>query len=207
MHDDSVLGQVHLALAKYHEVCRFTDDGTYDREAAMFHLRAAAECGIIIAIVSLARMHCGLPHDILSDVAVAEDQQKIGMAYMEKAAEAMDRAAMVFMAQSHHLGINGADPDPDKAAYWYDTVVAFDEDEGALDTEEMSLEDPPYILMAKLAELWLSGQLKQGRDAQKAGDLYNQAAEVAMNCMKGKLANKYYVMAEEAWGQVEDSEE
>ena len=40
-HDDSILGQVHLALAKYHEVCRFTDDGCYDKEAARFHLKAA----------------------------------------------------------------------------------------------------------------------------------------------------------------------
>ena len=40
-HDDSILGQVHLALAKYHEVCRFTDDGVYDKEAARFHLKAA----------------------------------------------------------------------------------------------------------------------------------------------------------------------
>ena len=40
-HDDSILGEVHLALASYHEVCRFTDDGTYDQQAALFHLKAA----------------------------------------------------------------------------------------------------------------------------------------------------------------------
>ena len=58
-HDDSILGQVHLSLAKYHEVCRFSTDGTYDREAALFHLKAAADCGIVAAIVALARMYCG----------------------------------------------------------------------------------------------------------------------------------------------------
>ena len=58
-HDDSILGQVHLSLAKYHEVCRFSTDGTYDREAALFHLKAAADCGIVVAIVALARMYCG----------------------------------------------------------------------------------------------------------------------------------------------------
>ena len=58
-HDDSILGQVHLALAKYHEVCRFSTDGTYDKEAALFHLKAAADCGIVSAIVSLGRMYCG----------------------------------------------------------------------------------------------------------------------------------------------------
>ena len=40
-HEDSILGQVHLALAKYHEVCRFSEDGNYDKDAALFHLRAA----------------------------------------------------------------------------------------------------------------------------------------------------------------------
>ena len=52
-HDDSILGQVHLALAKYHEVCRFTDDGCYDREAARFHLRAA---GIPVPYTQMKRL-------------------------------------------------------------------------------------------------------------------------------------------------------
>ena len=59
-HDDSILGQVHLSLAKYHECYRFGNtDGTYDREAALFHLKAAAECGIVAAIVAIARIYCG----------------------------------------------------------------------------------------------------------------------------------------------------
>ncbi len=47
VHDDSVLGNVHLDLARYHELCRFTEDGTYDKGAALFHLRCAADCGVI----------------------------------------------------------------------------------------------------------------------------------------------------------------
>ena len=47
VHDDSVLGNVHLDLARYHELCRFTEDGTYDKEAALFHLCCAADCGVI----------------------------------------------------------------------------------------------------------------------------------------------------------------
>ena len=38
----------------------------------------------------------------------------------------------------------------------------------------------------------------------KAAELYNLAAESAMSCMKGKLANKYYMLAEEAYGQCEN---
>lgn len=36
-----------------------------------------------------------------------------------------------------------------------------------------------------------------------AGDLFTEAAEAATIAMKGRLASKYYAMAEEAWAQVE----
>ena len=42
------------------------------------------------------------------------------------------------------------------------------------------------------------------KDPQRAGDLYTQAAESAMNAMKGKLSSKYYMLAEEAWGELDD---
>ena len=87
----------------------------------------------------------------------------------------------------------------------YESVIALDKEEGC-DTEDMSLDSPPYIVIAKTAQLWLAGSLKQGRDPNKAGDLYNDAAEVAMNCMKGKMANKYYMLAEEAYGEGEDEQ-
>ena len=37
-----------------------------------------------------------------------------------------------------------------------------------------------------------------------AGELYTEAAEAAMTAMKGKLANKYFALAEEAWALVEE---
>ena len=43
-------------MAKYHEVCRFTDDGSYDQEAALFHLKAAADCGIMVATIALGEI-------------------------------------------------------------------------------------------------------------------------------------------------------
>ena len=39
------------------------------------------------------------------------------------------------------------------------------------------------------------------------GDLYNEAAEAAMAAMKGRLANKYFALAEECYGEVEEKEE
>ena len=37
-----------------------------------------------------------------------------------------------------------------------------------------------------------------------AGDLFTEAAEAAMAAMKGRLANQYYMKAEEAWALVEE---
>jgi elongation factor 2 kinase len=34
--------------------------------------------------------------------------------------------------------------------------------------------------------------------------MYNSAAEHAMAEMKGKLANKYFALAEEVWGELEE---
>ena len=39
------------------------------------------------------------------------------------------------------------------------------------------------------------------------GDLFTEAAEAAMEAMKGRLANQYYMKAEEAWALMEEEEE
>lgn len=44
------------------------------------------------------------------------------------------------------------------------------------------------------------------RDLRKAGDMYNRAGEHAMTEMKGKLANKYFILSEEIISQLEDVE-
>ena len=38
------------------------------------------------------------------------------------------------------------------------------------------------------------------------GELFTKAAEAATEAMKGRLANKYYMLAEEAWAEVDDDE-
>lgn len=58
-----------------------------------------------------------------------------------------------------------------------------------------------------MAELYRSGGFGLDKDPQRSGDLYSEAAEAAMNAMKGKLANKFYMLAEEAWGEVPEEEE
>lgn len=41
-------------------------------------------------------------------------------------------------------------------------------------------------------------------DIVPAGDLFTEAAEAAMEAMKGRLANQYYMKAEEAWAMMEE---
>ena len=82
----SVLGQIHLDLAKYHEMQRFTqpDSTGYDRMAALYYLRHAADCGHLEAIITMARIALQLPHDVLPDLCLEENDQNtdLGVDYM-----------------------------------------------------------------------------------------------------------------------------
>ena len=234
--DESILGKVHLELAKYHEICRFTEDGTYDHEAALFHLKCAAECNCMAAIVALGKMYCGMPHDILTEVVPSEnedDRKKIGFRYMEMGAENEDRASMVYIARAFDTGLNlgkGMKKSMKEALRWYklryievrkifwifnhfalpsryERIIEHDESEG--DSSEWGMDDPPYMLIARQAEIWLEGASEEDleKDPNFSGELYNKAAESAMASMKGKLANKYYMLAEESFAQVQEEEE
>ena len=48
-----------------------------------------------------------------------------------------------------------------------------------------------------------SGKFGLSTDYEKAGQYYQEAADLAMEEMKGKLANKYYILAEEAWSYMD----
>lgn len=67
---------------------------------------------------------------------------------------------------------------------------------------EECLSEHDYSLLARMAEMHMQGGCGLGKDPQEAGELYTQAAESAMSAMKGKLSNKYYILAEEAWSEV-----
>ena len=43
----------------------------------------------------------------------------------------------------------------------YENVIAYDEMDDE-NTEDWGLNDPPYLMMARVAEMWISGELKQG---------------------------------------------
>ncbi|XP_064103170.1 eukaryotic elongation factor 2 kinase-like isoform X1 [Macrobrachium nipponense] len=205
----SILGQIHLDLAKYHELNRFVEESeTYDHEAALYHLNQAAKCGILEAIVTVAYLHMGLPHNILPDIELDEDERDMdnGFNYLLQAAQANDRGAMIHIAKIYDTGIGLPEfrtVDWKQAVFWYDKVVNTntEDEEGNFDA---TMDDPQYQLIAREATMYWQGGNGLDKDPYKAGELFNYAAELATEAMKGKLASKYYMQAEEAWAECDE---
>ncbi|VDK56481.1 unnamed protein product [Gongylonema pulchrum] len=130
-----VLGQIHLDIARYHELGRFLkktdvvnsgvenmlsaddlehgdDPGScvdFDKEAAFYHLSIAQQCGVLEAVITMAKMALGLPHELLKeviseDVWEDDDLEGTGFELMEVAANLGDHSAMVFVAESYETG-------------------------------------------------------------------------------------------------------
>lgn len=203
---DSVLGLIHHELAKYHEVGRFTEkDKQPDMSAAMFHEQFAADLGVKEAMVTLASIYFGLTHEVLVNVTLenTDANLKKGSEYMVMAANAGDRFAMLYLARAYETGV-GLDgvKSYSRAVEWYSAAAdTVQEDEcGEFDA---IMENPLYELKAKMAELYLQGGYDLERDPSYAGDLYTEAAEFATAAMKGRIANKYYALAEEAYVQMD----
>ncbi|XP_004692137.1 PREDICTED: eukaryotic elongation factor 2 kinase [Condylura cristata] len=205
----SILGKVHLAMVRYHEGGRFCQkDEEWDREAAVFHLEQAADLGELEAIVGLGLMCLQLPHHLLPDVSLEETEENKtrGFNYLLKAAEAGDRQSMILVARAFDTGLNlspGRSQDWQEALHWYSTALeTTDCDEGG--EYDGVLHEPRFTLLAREAEMLFTGGCGLEKHPQRSGDLYTQAAEAAMEAMKGRLASQYYQKAEEAWAQMEE---
>uniref|UniRef100_A0A3B3D860 Eukaryotic elongation factor 2 kinase n=1 Tax=Oryzias melastigma TaxID=30732 RepID=A0A3B3D860_ORYME len=205
----SILGKVHLALVRYHEAGRFCEkDEQWDERSAMFHLERAALCGELEAIVALGQCYLQLPHHILPDMEVEDNagNRMKGFKYLLQAAEAGDRSSMIIVARAFDSGVNlSADRKQDwaEAIHWYEHALNMtDYDEGG--EFDGTQDEPRYLLLAREAEMYQKGGHNLDADPQRAGDLFTEAAEAAMAAMKGRLANQYYMKAEEAWAEVEE---
>uniref|UniRef100_A0A8B9SVP3 Eukaryotic elongation factor 2 kinase n=1 Tax=Anas platyrhynchos TaxID=8839 RepID=A0A8B9SVP3_ANAPL len=205
----SILGKVHLAMVRYHEAGRFCEkDKEWDQESALFHLEHAADCGELEAIVGLGLMCSQLPHHILSEVTLEDtkENRKKGFDYLLRAAEAGDRPSMILVARAYDTGVNlGSDRycDWKEALYWYNAALNMtDYDEGG--EYDGTQDEPRYLLLAREAEMLMTGGFHLDKDPQRSGELYTEAAEAAMEAMKGRLANQYYQKAEEAWAMMEE---
>ncbi|KAF7660335.1 hypothetical protein LDENG_00283600 [Lucifuga dentata] len=205
----SILGKVHLAMVRYHEAGRFCEkDEPWDQKAAMYHLERAALCGELEAIIALGQCLLQLPHHILPDMELEDNagNRMKGFKYLLQAADAGDRSCMITVARAFDTGINlSADrnQDWDEAVHWYDSALNMtDYDEGG-DFDGMQ-DEPRYQLLARMAEMYQEGGFSLAADPQRAGELFTEAAEAAMEAMKGRLANQYYMKAEEAWALMEE---
>uniref|UniRef100_A0A673LK07 Eukaryotic elongation factor 2 kinase n=1 Tax=Sinocyclocheilus rhinocerous TaxID=307959 RepID=A0A673LK07_9TELE len=205
----SILGKVHLAMVRYHEAGRFCEkDAPWDQISAMYHLERAAMCGELEAIVALGQCYLQLPHHILPEIELeaSEENSKKGFRFLLKAAEAGDRPSMILVARAFDTGLNLPSDrviDWKHAMHWYDFALKMtDYDEGG---EFDGIKDEPrYLLLARLAEMYQEGGHNLDADPQRAGDLFTEAADAAMEAMKGRLANQYYMKAEEAWSMMEE---
>ncbi|XP_016890210.1 eukaryotic elongation factor 2 kinase isoform X1 [Cynoglossus semilaevis] len=208
----SILGKVHLAMVRYHEAGRFCEkEEQWDHDSAMFHLERAALCGELEAIITLGLCCLQLPHHILPDMDLEDNagNRMKGFKFLLQAAEAGDRSSMIIVARAYDTGDNlSADRKQDwqEAVHWYESAVTMtDYDEGG---EFDGVHDEPgYLLMARQAEMFQVGGYNLKADPQKAGDLFTEAADAAMAAMKGRLANQYYMKAEEAWALMEEGED
>ncbi|XP_072125272.1 eukaryotic elongation factor 2 kinase isoform X4 [Mobula birostris] len=205
----SILGKVHLAMVRYHEAGRFCEKlEEWDRESAVFHLEHAALCGELEAIVALSLIYLQLPHHILTDVTVedSDEHRKVGFDYLLMGAEAGDRPSMIRAARAFDTGVSlGPDRVRDwkEALYWYNAALNMTEyDEGG--EYDGTGDEPKYSLLAREAEIHMTGGFGVEPDPQTAGDLFTEAAEAAMANLKGRLANQYYQQAEEAWARMEE---
>jgi len=197
--EESILAIVHLDLAVYHENCRF-DTNTQDELSAHFHLKAAADCGDEHALIAISHLYLGLPNDILpalthQDVAeyVDGNLEDAGLDYMTSAARKGDVQSILFLAKAFDSGLNLGTVRQQsyrEAMTWYEMAV------------EVGVEKR-YLVLARMAEILLIAETGLN-DPNRAGELYSEAAEAAMEELCGKLANKYYALSEEAWAMVEE---
>uniref|UniRef100_A0A3P8RHY1 Eukaryotic elongation factor 2 kinase n=1 Tax=Astatotilapia calliptera TaxID=8154 RepID=A0A3P8RHY1_ASTCA len=205
----SILGKVHLAMVRYHEAGRFCEkDEQWDQESAMYHLERAAMCGELEAIVALGQCCLQLPYHILPDMELEDNagNRMRGFKYLLQAAEAGDRSSMIIVARAFDTGVGlSADRKQDwaEAVHWYNSALnMMDYDEGG--EFDGTQDEPRHLLLAREAEMYQEGGHNLAADPQRAGDLFTEAAEAAMAAMKGRLANQYYMKAEEAWAQMEE---
>ncbi|CAM4707585.1 unnamed protein product [Leuciscus chuanchicus] len=205
----SILGKVHLAMVRYHEGGRFCEkDAPWDEISAIYHLERATMCGELEAIVALGQCYLQLPHHILPEIELeaSEENSKKGFGLLLQAAEAGDRPCMILVARAFDTGLKLPSDralDWKHAVHWYDSALKMtDYDEGG---EFDGMQDEPrYLLLARLAEMYQEGGFNLDADPQRAGDLFTEAADAAMEAMKGRLANQYYMKAEEAWAMMEE---
>ena len=158
---------------------------------------------------ALAQIHLQRDNDVLPSVKLEESDENTnkGIGYMIRAAEKGDRDAQIYMAKAFETGYGLG---TSRRKNWKEAVRFYEHAINSVDTTTRSksfdacANEPVYTLMASLANLFHLGGFDLEKDPSQAGDLYNEAAELAMGEFKGALASKYFELAEVAWGEMEE---
>jgi len=107
--EESVLGRVHLELAKYHVLGRFCKDiyEEFDQQVAFFHLEQAAKLGVAEAMSSVGKICLQLPNDILPEYEAEESEanRQAGFDLMLGSADKGDKGAMLIVAKMLDTGV------------------------------------------------------------------------------------------------------
>ncbi|XP_076804356.1 eukaryotic elongation factor 2 kinase-like isoform X2 [Clavelina lepadiformis] len=203
----SILGKIHYAIAVYYDLGRFP----YHEDSALFHLEIATECGSLEAILLMSQIYMGIPHDILPDILLenSEENATKGFELLELAADAGDRNSMLNIAKAYHTAFGlpkAKSKDFSKALQWYEKLICEvhkHDAEGGYDCVLTRLA-PRHEILAFQAQIHFEGGHGVTKDPNRAGEIYSEAAEAATAAMKGRLANKYFALAEEAWAEMEE---
>ncbi|RNA05755.1 eukaryotic elongation factor 2 kinase isoform X5 [Brachionus plicatilis] len=203
---ESVLGKIHLEMCKYHEVGRFVhqENDAFDQQAAFYHLQLAANLGLTDALVNCAKIYMQLPHDILPEFKIEENESnyELGFEMFVEAAEKGEKSSLCFVAKAFDTGIGlpkSREIDWFRAIEYYRKIIGNSSEDRGLDDGfyDISTEcEPVYTILARMGEMHMEGSHGIEQNYTEAADLFNEAAELAMQNGKGRLANKYFDLAE-----------
>ena len=106
---------------------------------------------------------------------------------------------MVYLAKAYDtgLGLGSRALSWATAVHWYNLAVSAVDGQDEEGNFDGTMDDPPYQLSARMGEMYRDGGHGLEQNFTKSAECFNQAAEAAMAAMKGRLANKYYALAEE----------
>ena len=231
---DNLTSEVHFALnviivranaSLYSEARLDVDEDVPAVESALFHLAEAARNGDQRSLRGLYDMLRGLPQGAVPGLKLEEEADAgVAAAVLTPLAESGDCDAMMEAADAAAAAGEGA-----RAAAWLERVeetinaareaaaTAAEGSESDVNEEDygyggggggdMGVADDDDGLPDRLTVLQKLAAVVRPTDPERSGNLFSEAAELATMQSKGKLAMKLSMLAEEAWGEMEEVEE
>ncbi len=124
---------------------------------------------------------------------------------MTEAAEKGDKSSLYFVAKAYDNGVGlskNAKIDWNKSAEYYRKLISYNTNDSAL--EDLGYSDigfdsePDYMILGRLGQMYFQGLNGLERNVHEASELFTEAADKAIVFGNGRLANKYYNLAEKA---------